>query len=795
MITTTADTGSGALRRVLVASASTALLLAGATAFAASASATGTTVRVDPDGSNHEGCGTSSANQCQTIQYAIDHASSGDTVLVAPGTYHEALNIVQGITLQGAGADESTIDGAGVDAPSVPSGLVAVGTTNGDVKIDGFTVKNAFPSSNGAPFAISLVDLNPDDHITVSNNTILGNAADPNIATDGSIGIDSGDTQADTTISNNDISGVFQGVLLEGSRGAVDVHGNHLHDLLTWTDTDTETSYPGEGVYILSDKASSATDQNITGNTFDNYGGIGIAVSAGYDFGGCSDTPCEGSVSGSVTDNVFDLAANPAEIAASAIRLRALNEGDALNLTMGGNTGTVHALTKTIEETPNAGTISITPNGTPNTIIPVPTPTLSVPAPASVIAGGPVLDFTTSAANPAGGDPISHARYGVTITGTSGISAAQLKLQYDTGSGYQDVPLTGTASDGDSIKGYFGPLGGFPFPDDTTLTTPFKLSVTDAAAPGGALHTTVSLDEVSTGTGNPVLNTIVSTSSDTTVVATSSLTEEITPQPLTSADAPVVDVTVHTAGDSTGGTVTIHATSFDVTGNVVGGHASITLPKIIGGSHPLTATYSGTSTSQSATDAFPITVAKAAVTLSSTISPAAPTSANTAKVTVTVGTAASTTKSTVTIKASSFSITANVVAGKAVITLPKIVGGSHPLTIRYSGNASTLPASKSITITIAKVVSTLSFTTSPATIKSTTTNATMTVTVTAAGAVVDGGTVSVDGASHYGTATVKHGKATIKLPRMNKGGHTWRLTYSGTSTAAAATKTITVTAH
>ena len=46
-------------------------------------------IRVAPSGSDVDGCG-SAASPCQTIQYAVDEADSGDTILVAEGTYRYA---------------------------------------------------------------------------------------------------------------------------------------------------------------------------------------------------------------------------------------------------------------------------------------------------------------------------------------------------------------------------------------------------------------------------------------------------------------------------------------------------------------------------------------------------------------------------------------------------------------------------------------------------------------------------------------------------------------------------------
>ena len=85
--------------------------------------------------------------QHETIQAAIDVANTGDTILVAPGTYRERIALKPGIHLRSAGPDEkgtiglqragaTILDGGGVngDAPGV---TMAEGST-----LDGFTVTN-----------------------------------------------------------------------------------------------------------------------------------------------------------------------------------------------------------------------------------------------------------------------------------------------------------------------------------------------------------------------------------------------------------------------------------------------------------------------------------------------------------------------------------------------------------------------------------------------------------------------------------------------------------------------------
>ncbi|MDT4930188.1 MAG: hypothetical protein QOF92_3055 [Pseudonocardiales bacterium] len=773
------------LRRTVCGLALTALASAGALAMSVPAQATGSTIYVNTGGIDSEFCG-SVVQQCLTIQRGIDRATPGDTVLVAAGTYHEAVVIEKAITLQGANKATTIINGYGATIPASPVGLVHVGSAGGAVTITGFTIKNPFPSSNGAPFSISMIDLNSDDHITVSDNIILGNAWDPNRLTDAPVGIDSGDTAAATTIANNDISGVFQGVLLEGSRGSVDVHGNHVHDLLGWTDgADT---YPGTGVYILSDKASAATDQNITNNTFDQYGGIGVAFSAGYDFNGCSPATCDGSVTGSITNNHFDLLANPGNITASAIRLRAINAGNDLNLTLGGNTGTVFAPTKTISETPNAGSITITPTATPNTIIPSPTPTLAVSTPGSITTDENPVEFTATANNPVGGDAIAHARYELKLTGSSALNGDQVVLEYQAGpTTWTPVPLTGTANDG-GITGTFGPVDGFPFAaDGVDQVNTFRLSVPSASAPAGVLDSTVTLVEVSPGAGNPVINNLVSDGPDELNIVANSVptTEDMT------VSVPLNTTTSITLQPSDADDDTLVVThTLAVHGTITGSGTDLSYVPDTGyaGTDQFSYTASDGKAGQS-TGTVHINVAKASSVTTVTVTPANPTIAQTVTAHVTV-----TSPSGGTVAGGLVTLSGNHVgtvdsSGHATVSLGKFTAGAHTVTATFGGTSNAAGSVGNTTFTATKVTSTLAFTTSPNPLTAKTTNGKAIVTVTAAGASTTGGTVTINSSGH---ATVSGGKATIPLGRRAAGTYTFTVKYSGTSTAAPATKTFTV---
>ena len=103
------------------------------------------------------------------IQNGINAASAGDTVMVAEGTYNEHITIgsgKNGLTLQGAGAAVTTIDGSG-------SGTVIHLSNFDGGTISGFTIRNGSANEGGG------VNADSSDS-TITSCIITGNAADLN---------------------------------------------------------------------------------------------------------------------------------------------------------------------------------------------------------------------------------------------------------------------------------------------------------------------------------------------------------------------------------------------------------------------------------------------------------------------------------------------------------------------------------------------------------------------------------------------------------------------------------------
>ncbi len=136
------------------------------------------------------------------------------------------------------------------------------------------------------------------------------------------------------------------------------------------------------------------------------------------------------------------------------------------------------------------------------------------------------------------------------------------------------------------------------------------------------------------------------------------------------------------------------------------------------------------------------------------------------------------------------------VKGRAVVQVAgtALKPGSHTLTAAYAGNGTYAGARTTVRVTVAKARTsvTAKVTTRKVVVKRTKAN--VAVTVRASGVPVSSGTVGVyRGSKRVGTATVRNGKATVRLARLTKVG-TQRLTvkYAGSSLFAGSSTTVKV---
>jgi hypothetical protein len=318
------------------------------------------TLYVATTGADTAGCGTTPSTACATVNAAIGNAVAGDTVKVEAGHYNQTVTIDKPIRLVGSGTGSTTLDGSGIDSSGPNYGVVYVGTTGGAVEVTGFTITNPFPDAytGGEPEVVALADTNAADSVVITRNVISEGSADAAADTDFPIGIDTFKNAATTTISHNTISGTYQGALLEDN-GPASFANNKVKNLIAVT-ADAAT-YPPVGLFFLSDLSGSITGQDASHNRFSHYAGFGIAMEAGYSNGNCTDTPCNGSIAGTIANNHLALGGASGAV---GIDLQSEFNGNDLTATLTDNRGYVTDPSQAIVQQATEGaTISVTQTG------------------------------------------------------------------------------------------------------------------------------------------------------------------------------------------------------------------------------------------------------------------------------------------------------------------------------------------------------------------------------------------------------------------------------------------------
>lgn len=106
----------------------------------------------------------------ETIQYAIDYSSDGDTVMVLEGVYSENIIISEkSITVRGLGNPDNII----IDGDHLGSAVTVTGIIFNSVSIENLTISNGTSENGGGVFAQDIALTLKQ--IIISQNTALGN--------------------------------------------------------------------------------------------------------------------------------------------------------------------------------------------------------------------------------------------------------------------------------------------------------------------------------------------------------------------------------------------------------------------------------------------------------------------------------------------------------------------------------------------------------------------------------------------------------------------------------------------
>ena len=232
-----------------------------------------------------------------TIQEAVDAASAGDTILIAPGTYAETVTVNKLLTILGPNAGipgsdprgaEAIVDGGiyvhadgvTIDGLEVLGGAMLAGNPAGIyVDTDNVTLTNLYLQGEGAtltpgvltPFnggvtGLTLSDsriddwshgtyFNPSTQFTASGNSFDGNG----------VGLTGDDWGAGTTIADNDFTNSSFGHVGYGSLDSVEDVGSYFG---TGNSFDATGGRP-VGIFLYGDGTPGG--QEITGTDFADY--------------------------------------------------------------------------------------------------------------------------------------------------------------------------------------------------------------------------------------------------------------------------------------------------------------------------------------------------------------------------------------------------------------------------------------------------------------------------------------------------------------------------------------------
>ncbi|KKL19747.1 hypothetical protein LCGC14_2462380, partial [marine sediment metagenome] len=237
------------------------------------------------------------ATPFDTIGEAIAHATAGDTISVAAGTYSVTAVIdvnVANLTISGAGAATTIVDGSGKDGIVIVDGSdVLFNVTANGVTIENLTIDLGDDTTD---FDVAVFTPTGIDDLTVQNNillyaeagnsigeqlvhlgggsgiTITGNAFDVGSG-NSMMYVGSGDIDS-LTVSNNTAAPVGAPA---GGAGDTDGGGTFFNQFGPVTNSIISgNTFTDTGIAVYLGSGATATDNvSVTGNTFDSTSGFG----------------------------------------------------------------------------------------------------------------------------------------------------------------------------------------------------------------------------------------------------------------------------------------------------------------------------------------------------------------------------------------------------------------------------------------------------------------------------------------------------------------------------------------
>ena len=198
------------------------------------------------------------------IQWAVDNATTGDTIIVRDGTYHENVDVNKRLTIYSENGTANCI----VDAANTCDYVFEV-TTN-YVNISGFTITDATEFLKAGVYIDSVGHGNISDNIVSHNNFGIHlisssyNTLQNNIVSHNNIGIYL-DNSCSNTVTNN--------IANMGEQANILLYSSSCNNILT----NNTASYGGTGIYIMDDSSYNT----ITNNTAsENAYGICLFLSS-----------------------------------------------------------------------------------------------------------------------------------------------------------------------------------------------------------------------------------------------------------------------------------------------------------------------------------------------------------------------------------------------------------------------------------------------------------------------------------------------------------------------------------